>query len=337
MSEEFKEVTEEIQNAEVTGESLGEADDAENVIGADENEFAAAAGEYSEPKKTGQVGAYLYGLLVILVLVIAQSAIQMIGLYPIMQRCLAASGGDVDKYQQLYLAEIASSPAVQFSTLFGSLFMLIIAAVWYFFKYYRPAKEEGRIEPLLPRLKKPMAIVTIVAGCICAFGLAVVIQCLLSGFIPDTSEMVNELLGDVIGTNIMGVIAAVIVAPIAEELAVRGIILRRAERSFGLVGCMIISAVMFGVFHLNIIQGLYVLPMGLFWGYIGYKYKSVIPCIICHMLNNLFSVVTGGIDIHSLSTILIFLGVAIVSGAVTFLMIKKENSANAEELTETVG
>ena len=337
MSEEFKEVTEEIQNAEVTGESLGEADDAENVIGADENEFAAAAGEYSEPKKTGQVGAYLYGLLVILVLVIAQSAIQMIGLYPIMQRCLAASGGDVEKYQQLYLAEVASSPAVQFSTLFGSLFMLIIAAVWYFFKYYKPAKEEGRIEPLLPRLKKPMAIVTIVAGCICVFGLAVVIQCLLSGFVPNTSEVVNEVLSNVVGTNIMGVIAAVIVAPIAEEIAVRGIILRRAEKSFGLVGCMIISAVMFGVFHLNIIQGLYVLPMGLFWGYIGYKYKSVIPCIICHMINNLLGVVAGNVDISSLSTVFIFLGIAIVFGTVTVLMIKKENSEKTEAGSGAVG
>ena len=38
---------------------------------------------------------------------------------------------------------------------------------------------------------------------------------------------------------------------------------------------------------MNPIQGIYVLPMGLFWGFVAYRFNSVIPCILCHMLNNL--------------------------------------------------
>ena len=111
---------------------------------------------------------------------------------------------------------------------------------------------------------------------------------------------------------VLGLIAAVILAPIFEEITKRGIILQRSKRAFGVVGCMVISAVLFGVFHMNIIQGLYVLPLGLFWGFVGYRFNSVIPCVVCHMLNNFLGVLIPS----SVNPVILFA----VTGAITAFM-----------------
>ena len=49
---------------------------------------------------------------------------------------------------------------------------------------------------------------------------------------------------------------------------------------------IVLSAVYFGVFHLNLVQGIYAGIMGLFMAYVAYKYGSVIPSIIFHAMFN---------------------------------------------------
>ena len=99
-------------------------------------------------------------------------------------------------------------------------------------------------------------------------------------------------MGLTIGENdIMGYIAVMLAAPIAEELAFRGVILKKLKDSFGLVGCVIISALLFGIMHLNPMQSIYVLPMGAMFAFVAYKYDSVIPAIVAHILNNCIGII----------------------------------------------
>ena len=93
----------------------------------------------------------------------------------------------------------------------------------------------------------------------------------------------------------------------------RGIILQHSKRVHGIVGCMILSALFFGLYHLNIIQGIYVIPMGLFWAFVGYKYNSVVPCMICHMLNNLLGMTIGNL-LDLVANIPVYAGMALVCG-----------------------
>ena len=52
---------------------------------------------------------------------------------------------------------------------------------------------------------------------------------------------------------------------------------------------ILVSAVYFGVFHLNVVQGIYAGVMGLFMAYVAYKYSSIIPSIIFHAMFNGFN------------------------------------------------
>lgn len=60
-----------------------------------------------------------------------------------------------------------------------------------------------------------------------------------------------------------GVILYGILVPIAEELIYRGLVYTRLKKSFPISLCVIVSSLMFGAYHGNIVQGLYGFIMGL--------------------------------------------------------------------------
>ncbi|MDE6658474.1 MAG: CPBP family intramembrane metalloprotease, partial [Oscillospiraceae bacterium] len=80
-------------------------------------------------------------------------------------------------------------------------------------------------------------------------------------------------------------IYSVIVAPITEELLVRGFVMKnlcRVSQHFGIIA----SAFFFGVWHENIAQFVLAFCAGCFFGYITVKHNSLIPSIIAHMAVN---------------------------------------------------
>lgn len=78
---------------------------------------------------------------------------------------------------------------------------------------------------------------------------------------------------------------ASILAPIWEELLFRGCILR-GLRPFGKRFAVLGSALLFGLFHGNLLQAPYALVVGLLLGYVTVEY-SIVWSIALHMFNNL--------------------------------------------------
>ena len=78
------------------------------------------------------------------------------------------------------------------------------------------------------------------------------------------------------------------IAPVFEELLFRGFILRnmsRVSQRFGIIS----SAILFGLFHMNIPQFVSATFFGLVIGYVAIKSDSIFPCIILHAFNNCFA------------------------------------------------
>lgn len=78
---------------------------------------------------------------------------------------------------------------------------------------------------------------------------------------------------------------ASILAPISEELLFRGYILRTL-RPYGKRFAIVCSAILFGIFHGNLLQTPYAFLVGLVLGYVALEY-SVVWSIVLHMFNNL--------------------------------------------------
>jgi hypothetical protein len=84
-----------------------------------------------------------------------------------------------------------------------------------------------------------------------------------------------------------GFLAMVVVAPIVEEVLFRGAMeehLLRQGKSPRMA--IFLSALVFGIIHFNPAQSLFAFLLGLAFGWLYYRTRSVIPGIIGHMLNN---------------------------------------------------
>lgn len=276
-----------------------------------------------EAKKPGKVGAVFFGLLMILIYVVAMSIPQLFVLIPIMAQAAIQSGGDAVAYQAAMLDLYAqNADALTISTSIGTLIAVIIVVLWYFFGVYKKSVKNGTHVSVLPKLKSGYSIGFIVTSTLSAYGLAVLVNMLADKLMPEIGNAFDVTMGAIVGgVDILGLILAVVFAPIGEEVLLRGIVFNRARKSYGLIGCMVLSGILFGVFHLNPIQGLYAIPIGMLFGYIAYKYESVIPCIIAHAVNNLIASFSG--ELRLTSSLLIPLAIFVVLGVVAILLGKK--------------
>jgi hypothetical protein len=87
--------------------------------------------------------------------------------------------------------------------------------------------------------------------------------------------------------NILTIIAVLFVAPVTEELLFRGILLHRWTVKWGVTPALLISSLLFGILHTNVI-GLFV--FGLMMALLYIKTRTLIVPIACHFLNNLTAV-----------------------------------------------
>jgi len=74
---------------------------------------------------------------------------------------------------------------------------------------------------------------------------------------------------------------------IFEELAFRGFLFRFAEKLSSPKTAILVTALLFGIMHMDLIALLWLLPLGYVFGYFRYKYKSIWYGVIGHFVYNL--------------------------------------------------
>lgn len=93
--------------------------------------------------------------------------------------------------------------------------------------------------------------------------------------------------------NIWGAVSIAIIAPLLEEVffrgAMQGYLLRRFEKPWLAI---LLSALVFGVFHLNPVQVVYATLLGIVLGWIYYRTGSLLSVIVGHVLNNTLATFT---------------------------------------------
>ena len=72
---------------------------------------------------------------------------------------------------------------------------------------------------------------------------------------------------------------------------------------------------------MNVMQAIYVLPIGLLLGYTAYKCKSVLPCILIHMVNNFMPTVVGLLP-ETLQVEWFFVIIFVISAAILYVIWK---------------
>ena len=90
-------------------------------------------------------------------------------------------------------------------------------------------------------------------------------------------------------TLLLNLLCTAVLPAFAEEILHRGLLLNGVSM-MDMKKSILISGVLFGLFHLNIEQCFYAMIIGIFLGYLCYVNCSIYPCIIVHFMNNALSV-----------------------------------------------
>lgn len=112
------------------------------------------------------------------------------------------------------------------------------------------------------------------------------------------------------GNFIITLFTTGILAPIMEELFFRFAILE-INKNRNPKNIIIISSLIFGIAHLNIIQGCYAFIIGLILGYTYYKTKNIFTTILIHIGVNASSVIYEFISSYRLKYGILIVGIII--------------------------
>lgn len=126
----------------------------------------------------------------------------------------------------------------------------------------------------------------------------------------------------------LGVIAlyTCIVAPITEELLMRGLVLKNFSRVNQRLG-IVLSAFLFAVMHENIPQFIYAFPLGILLAYITIKHNSIAPAIGVHITVNtvtlLMQLASENLPAGTLKWVglVYFIGVILIAGTTSLLLL----------------
>lgn len=113
----------------------------------------------------------------------------------------------------------------------------------------------------------------------------------LSGLVylsPKYQEVSNILYS---GSIFIEILSAVIAAPVLEEIMFRGLIFGRLRVYLAPKAAMVISSLIFGLFHGNLVQFAYAFIIGMLLAYVYEKYKKITAPIMFHIGANLLSVI----------------------------------------------
>jgi len=166
-----------------------------------------------------------------------------------------------------------------------SVSCILFFAIW----YYKSCGGNFRLNPKKNfHLLEFPGIILLVPG---TQFLSTIIVAFVSVIFPSWLEAYEELLetaGLSEDISILMMIYSVVLAPISEELIFRGVTLRIAQRAFPFWLANIIQAILFGVFHMNLLQGVYTFVVGLILGYICHRSGTIYHAILFHFLFNLW-------------------------------------------------
>ena len=127
---------------------------------------------------------------------------------------------------------------------------------------------------------------------------------------------------------ILSIFSLVIAPAICEELLFRGLIFKGLKRH-GKAFSIIITAVMFTIFHLSISQTVYPLLMGLLLSFVMYRENNIIYCILIHMINNFISLTLSyaGVSLifNHWTYIMLAIVLAVIFISILLICILKDN------------
>ncbi|MBP3490049.1 MAG: CPBP family intramembrane metalloprotease [Roseburia sp.] len=212
-------------------------------------------------------------------------------------------------------------------------FSIVVFGLWYYMKY------GGNYLPNPRTTFHPAALFGIVMLTPGTQYLTTYIMAFVASLFPNWMDAYEELLetaGMDENISLLMILCSVLFAPFCEELVFRGVTMKQLLKCLPFWAANLIQAVLFGIFHMNIMQGIYAACLGVILGYVCEKGGSIYYSILLHILFNFWGTVISeyiwiGDSVFSVIFWFLF-GIAMTAGGllVFYFGIRKRNARTAD-------
>ena len=114
---------------------------------------------------------------------------------------------------------------------------------------------------------------------------------IFEGMFPQSEQDYQEMIQSLIKSPMTSLIQVCILAPVMEEILMRGVVLGGLKNTYGTGAALLISATFFACLHFNMVQTLSAFVCGIVLGLLYIRTNSIFCCLIAHGGYNLISYV----------------------------------------------
>lgn len=170
-------------------------------------------------------------------------------------------------------------------TVWISLLSAVFSAIWCGILYRKSDWREENFD-----CRKAFSLKNILMICSVGVGGCLLLTMLLSFLamlIPQAFTSYNAIMENLSDSSmLLTVIYVLLIGPVSEELIFRGAILDRFYLAFPFLAANAMQAALFGLYHMNLIQGAYAFCLGFVLGLIRRVTGSILLSMISHILFN---------------------------------------------------
>ena len=174
------------------------------------------------------------------------------------------------------------------------LITLACFGLWY---YFREKKYQYR-----PNYKKAFSIKNVLSIAGIAFLgqyaldlLMILVYFVMPGIFAQYVDLMKNL--EINAANpVLMIFCVGIFGPLVEEVLFRGMVFGKLRRVFSFWPAALISGAIFGLYHMNLVQGIYAGVFGIILAYVFEKTETIWGCYLLHALFNLSSYVIEGYE-----------------------------------------
>lgn len=161
----------------------------------------------------------------------------------------------------------------------------ILSFIWCGILYIRSSWREEHIDYRnIFSAKNILTVFCIGSGC-CI--LLTFLLSMLTSIFPEMFQNYTELMSNFENGNlVLTLFYAVLIGPVSEEMIFRGAVFDRVYTAFPFWKANMIQAALFGIYHMNIIQGLYAFCLGMILGLIVKATGSILCSMLTHIIFN---------------------------------------------------
>ena len=285
------------------------------------------------PKKRVRVGFIFLSIVPVAVLLAIQSITQVPFLI-IAALDITTSGSSTDPMEvSSKLLEVFNEKYAFIAYLLYAVVGLIVFSIWYYKGFVKKNPKVSFKDVF--GFKSILATIGVVIGL--QFFITAAFVVAFWAF-PNTMNNYVELMkaSGLMDSPIITIVYGILLGPVLEELCCRGVCFGFLEKSnIKPVFIILISGLLFGIMHMNLVQGIYASVLGFFLGFMRYKYRSLKITIVAHILFNLMG--TYGDQLISQLNLpeggtLILGGLALFVLVFAIILINGDNKARKESV-----